>query len=145
MCARNPFFSLSLYSRGFPARTHSSLFSTEPTASSKKRPYCPPRPTSPEFQRADLYEYLSEYFFETGGIVSVFDNFIDANYIQHSPNEPPYGRNASLAEILKAGDSFSGVNVTTLKVLFDSPYRMVHWRLGVPGEEPFAFVDMWRV
>ncbi|KAE9373032.1 hypothetical protein N431DRAFT_224676 [Stipitochalara longipes BDJ] len=110
----------------------------------QERPYCPPRPASPEFQRAALYEYLSEYFFEAGGIVSAFDDFIDVNYIQHSPNEPPYGRNASLAEILSAGDSFAGVNVTILKVLFDSPYGMVHWKLQVPGSEPFAFVDMWR-
>jgi len=110
----------------------------------QQRPYCPPRPASPEFQRAALYEFLSEYFFETGGIVSAFDNFISASYIQHSPNEPPYGRNGSLAEILSAGDSFTGVNVTILKVMFDSPFGMVHWRLGVPGQEPFAFVDMWR-
>ena len=44
----------------------------------QKRPYCPPRPASPEFQRVALYEYLSEYCFETGGIVSAFENFIDA-------------------------------------------------------------------
>lgn len=110
----------------------------------QQRPYCPPRPASPEFQRAALYEFLSEYFFETGGIVSAFNNFLDINYIQHSPNLPPRGRNATLASILSAGNSFAGVNITILKVMFDSPYGMVHYKFQVPGTQPLAFVDMWR-
>ncbi len=76
--------------------------------------------------------------------MSAFDNFIDVDYIQHSPGLPPVGRNASLAAILSAGDSFAGVNITILKVMFDSPYGMVHYKFQVPGTQPLAFVDMWR-
>ncbi|KAE8445805.1 hypothetical protein EG329_012863 [Mollisiaceae sp. DMI_Dod_QoI] len=114
------------------------------TGTIQPRPYCPGRPASPSFQRAALSEFLSEFFFQPNGITSSFLNFIDINYIQHSANLPPYGRDVNLAALLKAGPDFTGVNVTILQVLFDSPYGMVHYRIALPGEQPVAIMDLWR-
>jgi predicted SnoaL-like aldol condensation-catalyzing enzyme len=109
----------------------------------QQRPYCPGRPASPEFQRAALYEFISEFFFERDGISSSFLNFNDEDYIQHSSGLPPYGRNNTLSQLLKFGGS-NGFNATILQIMFDSPYGMVHYRLDVPGQQPTAVMDLWR-
>jgi predicted SnoaL-like aldol condensation-catalyzing enzyme len=110
----------------------------------QQRPYCPGRPASPEFQRAALYEFISEFFFQPNGITSSFLNFIDENYIQHSANLPPHGRNNTLSALLKAGSDLTGVNTTIMQVMFDSPYGMVHYKLALPGQQPIAIMDLWR-
>jgi predicted SnoaL-like aldol condensation-catalyzing enzyme len=108
----------------------------------QERPLCPARPASPEFQRAALYEFVNEFFFEENGIVSAFENFISPDYIQHNPAILS-GRNNTLT-LLESGSFVTGVNITILKVMFDSPYGMIHYKWQQGNETPTAYVDMWR-
>jgi predicted SnoaL-like aldol condensation-catalyzing enzyme len=107
----------------------------------QQKPYCPARPASPEWQRAALYEFVSEIFFEVDGVQTSFDNFISPDYIQHSPFLEAHGRNSTLSVLLNA---FGGVNITILQIMFDSPYGMIHYKFAPPTGPPLAFMDLWR-
>ncbi|CZR64192.1 uncharacterized protein PAC_14089 [Phialocephala subalpina] len=110
----------------------------------QQRPYCPARPASPEFQRAALCSFISEIFFEQNGITTAFENFISPDYIQHSLFILS-GRNntLSLLESL-GGGTYTGVIIAILHVMFDSPFGMMHYKFQVPGQQPQAFMHLWR-
>jgi hypothetical protein len=66
-------------------------------------------------------------FFEEDGIASSFGNFISPDYIQHSPSILS-GRNNTLTLLESNRGVLTAVNITILKIMFDSPYGMVHYK-----------------
>ncbi|OBR07021.1 Snoal-like polyketide cyclase family protein [Colletotrichum higginsianum IMI 349063] len=116
--------------------------SCEGTTSASSAPYCPPRPATPEEQRAILGEFM-EAFYEERNATKALLNHVAEDYIQHNPNALS-GRQNTL-NVLAPFVSPSSVNNTIMHTALENNTAYIHYRMDLAGGgEPFAVVDVFR-
>jgi predicted SnoaL-like aldol condensation-catalyzing enzyme len=105
--------------------------------------HCPPKPASPERQRALFHEFIDEFFVQRI-VEKPMVLFTSEDYIQHNPFILS-GRHNSIAALGPGGIyDFSAGNITLMQIIFESPYGMLHWKLEMPDQPPTALSDLWR-
>lgn len=114
-----------------------------PPRQASSAPYCPPRPATPEEQRAILGEFM-QAFYEERNATKALLNHVSEDYIQHNPNALS-GRQNTL-DVLAPFLSPSTVNNTILNKGLDNNIAFIHYRmdLAIPGQQPTAVVDVFR-
>ncbi|KAH6999313.1 hypothetical protein EDB80DRAFT_584018 [Ilyonectria destructans] len=105
-------------------------------------PNCPPRPATPQQQRAILGQFSQAFYYERNATKALLD-YVSKEYIQHNPGALS-GRQKTL-DVLEPVLSSDAIEFTVLRLAFDNNLAFVHYRMDiVGGGEPSAIVDVYR-
>ncbi|GKT61872.1 snoaL-like polyketide cyclase family protein [Colletotrichum tofieldiae] len=125
--------------------SHASCDATSPTGTSapgpEASPYCPPRPVSPEEQKAILADFVQVFYVEKD--INKTAAHFDVNYIQHNPAVLS-GRQAFIDAFTAASSSNTTSTTTIVHQALQDNIAYFHYKSETPGSPITAIVDMFR-
>ena len=122
----------------FPQVTKRHDSSPKQTRSTKS--YCPGHPAPESRQRQIFLAFVNELYVQKN-VIDAFNTYISINLTEHDP----FDAQGRIPNEQKLAQIIPFVPATVLRTSFDNNIGLAHVRVDVPGEEPIALADIYRM